>query len=383
MKVGIVCPYNMFSFAGGVQEIVRLEAEGLSELGHQVKIITPRPFGYYGTTPANYILLGRSAKINTPQKTMVDISIKIGTEEIRQMLADEQFDVLHFHEPAVPMLSRQILSLASCPSVGTLHAAIPDSKFGKSIIGSIKPYVRKIFGYLDVITAVSEPAKEYFVDLLTDVEVRIIPNALNLQSFVSKQSSSDLGDLAQYFSDSYPTISYVGRLEKRKSIDLLIPAFAELLKSEPDSRLLIAGKGSSENMLRSLVAKMHLNQSVTFLGYIDDKAKITILKNSDLFVSPARSGESFGIVLIEAMASGTPMLVGDNPGYKAVMNIKSDVCVIDPTDPVAYSNRMIELLNNVSLRDELITWGKKEVKKYESKKIIKLYEQLLLKIAAQ
>ena len=137
MKIGIVCPYNMFQFAGGVQDIVVNLQHYLRAKGHDVKIITPRPRAHYDAVAEDYILVGRSAKMNTPFNTMVDVGFEADGDEIQSILDREQFDVIHFHEPWVPVLSRQILSRSTCVNVATFHAKLPESLLSKSIINSI------------------------------------------------------------------------------------------------------------------------------------------------------------------------------------------------------------------------------------------------------
>ena len=133
MKIGIVCPYNMFQFAGGVQDIVVNLHTYLSAQGHSVKIITPRPRAHQDSVSDHYILVGRSAKMNTPFNTMADIGFEADGDEIQAILDREQFDIIHFHEPWVPVLSRQILSRSKSINVATFHAKLPESLLSKSI----------------------------------------------------------------------------------------------------------------------------------------------------------------------------------------------------------------------------------------------------------
>ena len=121
MKIGIVCPYNMFTFAGGVQEIVINLHKQLTAKGHTVKIITPRPWAHQDEASEDYILLGRSTKMNTPFNTMADIGFEVSSDEIQDMLDEENFDLIHFHEPWVPILSRQILTKSKAVNVATFQ----------------------------------------------------------------------------------------------------------------------------------------------------------------------------------------------------------------------------------------------------------------------
>src|ERR1700683_4917810 len=139
MKLGIVCPYSLAK-SGGVQNQVVEQAAELRRRGHTVRIITPRPQGHPAEPPEDRIFVGRSARIRTPQHTSVDVAGPVNAEVIDQVLAAERFDLLHLHEPMVPMLGLQLLNRVSCPTVGTFHAALPDTFLAQVIAGSIGAY---------------------------------------------------------------------------------------------------------------------------------------------------------------------------------------------------------------------------------------------------
>ncbi|HPD98653.1 MAG TPA: glycosyltransferase family 4 protein, partial [Candidatus Saccharibacteria bacterium] len=312
MKIGIVCPYNMFQFAGGVQDIVVNLHTYLSAQGHSVKIITPRPRAHQDSVSDHYILVGRSAKMNTPFNTMADIGFEADGDEIQAILDREQFDIIHFHEPWVPVLSRQILSRSKSINVATFHAKLPESLLSKSIISTVVPYTKSILKYIDTYTAVSPAAAEH-LQSLSDEHVEIIPNGIRLEQFTHTNHLTR--------KNKKKRIVYLGRLEKRKGIEHLLSAYASLRESHKDVELIIGGNGVKNNMLQRIVAQYEI-PDVTFLGYVTEEDKPYLLASADVFCSPALYGESFGIVLLEAMAVGTPVVAGNNSGYASVMTGK-------------------------------------------------------------
>ena len=363
MKIGIVCPYNMFQFAGGVQEIVVNLHNYLSEKGHTVKIITPRPRSHYDDVSDDYILIGRSAKVNTPFDTMVDIGFEADGDEIQAILDKEQFDVIHFHEPWVPVLSRQILSRSTSVNVATFHAKLPESLLSKSIINSIGPYTKSILKYIHSYTAVSLAAAEHLRSL-TGEHIEIVPNAIELSRFEK---------LHNRHHDGQKTIVYLGRLEKRKGVEYLLRAYAKLRENHDDVVLHIAGNGVKKTALRRIVDQYEI-PDVEFLGYIDEAEKVKLFANADVFCSPAIYGESFGMVLLEAMAVGTPVVAGNNSGYASVMTGKGRLSLVNPLSTDDFAQRLELLLYDEDIRRLWKKWAKSEVAKYDFSVIADQYE---------
>ena len=169
------------------------------------------------------------------------------------------------------------------------------------------------------------------------------------------------------------TILYIGRLEGRKGIKHLIRAFAELAGRKSNVQLMIAGSGPDEQKLRDLVSELDIPR-VTFLGFISDKDKAHYLHRADLFCSPATRGESFGIVLLEAMAAGCPIVAGDNVGYQSVMKDTGAISLVNPKDTVDFARRMETLLFNEDLRKVWIKWAANYIKQFDYKHVVDQYE---------
>lgn len=364
MKIGLVCPYNI-GLGGGVQEIVFAMRNHLEQRGHTAKIITAQPRRLNGINTSNVIFLGTSIDLKWPNHTTAPLSSSLSTEAIEQMMEEERFDILHFHEPWVPALSRQILSRSQSVNIATFHAKVPETIMNRTLSVVITPYLRSILKDLHELTAVSEPAAEY-VGSLTDRPITLIPNGINLDAFHHKDSVK-LGNPK--------TILYIGRLEHRKGLKYLLYAFQQLTERDPHVRLLIAGNGPDKLRLEALVAELNI-PNVEFLGYVSNEKKVELLASADLFCSPAIFGESFGIVLLEAMASGLPVVAGDNSGYASVLQELGAVSLVNPKDTPEFARRLTLMLDEAKLRNLWQTWADRYVQQFTYEKIVDKYEGL-------
>jgi phosphatidylinositol alpha-mannosyltransferase len=362
MRIGLVCPYNIFK-GGGVQECVLALQKELSKRGHQVYIITPTPREVPAKIPNSIILLGSAANVKSFHTT-AQVAASVNTELVDEALEKYKFDILHFHEPWVPILSRQILSRSQSKNIATFHAKLPDTVMSRTIERVITPYTRSILKYLDSLTAVSEAAAEY-VHSLTEDHVQIIANGIDLKHYRPAKVSRRRAK----------TIVYIGRLEKRKGVKYLLKAYKKLLVTVPDAKLIIAGDGVDRQKLEDSVRNWPAGQ-VDFLGFISDKQKLKLLQTADVFCSPARYGESFGIVLLEAMACQTPLVAGDNPGYASVMTGVGQESLVDPKQTDEFAAKLESFLIDKSLRQDWQKWAKDYVKQFSYKNIVDQYEQL-------
>lgn len=362
MKVGIVCPYNIF-LGGGVQECVKALQLELRSRGYQATIITPQPrdakVRLNGT-----IFLGTAAQIKSPFHTTAQVSVSVKTDHLQELLDKEQFDILHFHEPWVPILSRQILARSNAINVATFHAKLPDTVMSKTIEKVITPYTKSILRDLDYLTAVSDAAASY-VKTLTDNNVSIIPNGVDLSKFTKQVKSSKKTN----------SILYIGRLEKRKGVKYLLKAFKAIQAECPDVELLIAGDGPDAGKLKQFVTTNRISK-VRFLGYVTEQKKLSLMSHASLFCSPALYGESFGIVLLEAMAMGLPIVAGDNPGYRAVMKETGQVSLVNPKDTTSFARGLKLMLTDITVRDTWQNWAESYVKQFDYKMIVDQYEKV-------
>ena len=362
MKIGIVCPYNIWR-GGGVQECVLAIQKELIKRGHKVLIITPKPRNHKDRASNNVIMIGKSTDMKA-LATASEISASTDLEAIHEMLDKEQFDILHFHEPWVPFVSRQILSRSSSVNVATFHAKLPETVMSKTMEKVVVPYLKSVQKNLSSLSAVSPAAAEYVSIVSPESKITIIPNGIDLAKYqkttIKKQSEQK-------------NILFIGRLEKRKGLKYLLKAFSKLAEQDKNVRLIIAGDGVDRRKLEQWVYDNAVPR-VKFLGYVSEAKKLKLLSGADLFCSPAIYGESFGIVLLEAMAMGAVTIAGNNPGYASLMQGRGRISLVNPKDTDGFVHRMELLLNDAEIRKSWQDWAKKYVRQFDYKKVVDKYE---------
>lgn len=366
MKIGLVCPYNM-ALGGAVQEIVKESYDELKRRGHDVVILTPAPSQGAPDLPGYRIrYVGKAYDLHAVG-TVAQVSVAVTGSEIDRFFAEEQPDVLHVHEPWVPMINQQVLRRAPCPVIATFHAKLPESATASLIKTLGRVYTRPGVRRVNICVAVSEPAAEH-ISAVLGRPVPIIPNAVNLSAFRPPVKRVPLAP-------GKKTILYIGRLEARKGVMHLINAFKILHAKHPDTRLVIGGKGPDMDMLRAQ-ATVDGTGAVEFLGYVEDSEKKRLMQHADLFVAPAVFGESFGIILVEALASGQVVVAGDNPGYRSVMKGYGEISLVDPRDSAVFTEKLETMLYDEKLRSAYRKWAYKDVRQYDYRVVTDTYEAL-------
>lgn len=368
MKIGIVCPYNILK-GGGVQEHVRAVHAELVKRGYDAKIITPQPRDSDTLELPNVIFVGTSTDFRSPTHTSIQISSSVG-DKIAQLLEREQFDILHFHEPWVPDLSRQILTRSNAINIATFHAKVPETLMSRSIVKVVTPYMKSVLKYFHLYTAVSASATEY-ARSLTDDPIHIVPNGIDLKAYQKPTKRPQPTGLK--------SILYIGRLERRKGLKYLLQAYKLLSETDSQVRLILAGDGPEREKLELLAEDLEL-PNVEFLGYISDQQKHELLDSADLFCSPAVFGESFGIVLLEAMATGLVTVAGNNSGYRDLMSGFGAISIVDPHDGEEFARRLKLLLNEPDLRRLWQKWAASYVQQFNYTHIVDEYEKLYSQI---
>lgn len=366
MKIGLVCPYNV-ARSGGVQELVFAYQAELRRRGHDAIVITPEPREMTEECAArtHILYLGSGADFNAPIHTTGQVSAGLN-DEIDRVLAEYKFDVLHFHEPGVPMLSRQMLARSNTINVATFHAAFPETIVGRTFARVAAPYIKPLLKYIHEYVAVSEAAAEYITQL-TEEPVAIIPNAIDLKHYTAPRKRDD--------TNPKKTIFYVGRLESRKGVNYLLKAFKALHDKRPEVSLVIAGAGPDRDKLENLTRTLGVHD-VTFLGFVSDEQKLEYLRTSDLFCAPSPYGESFGLVLLEAMATGLVTVAGNNPGYRSVLTGMASISLVNPRETADFAHRLDLLLYENDLRKLWRDWAKDQIKQYSTEAIVDQYEEL-------
>lgn len=364
MKIGLVCPYNLYK-GGGVQECVLALQAGLAKRGHTALILTPDHYSHPEKHSPYVRLIGKAANIKSFHTT-AQVSISVDINEVDDLLSAENFDVLHFHEPWVPLIARQILARSQSKHVATFHAKLPETAVSNTIKKAITPYTKSVLKNLDALTAVSSVAAEY-VTQLTNKKVQIIPNGVDTQIFSVKHKRSE------------PNILFIGRLERRKGVKYLLNAFGLLQQKHPDAKLIIAGDGPYRQRLEEESKYLGL-KNVDFLGFVTEKHKLDLLSRATVFCSPAIHGESFGIVLLEAMAANVPIVAADNPGYQSVLIESGLISLVNVKDHPEFARRLEILMFDEKIRSHWQSWSKNYIKQFDYEKIIDQYENLYKKV---
>lgn len=335
MKVGLVTPY-VYPVPGGVNQHVRYLYENLRKRGHDVRILTSS-HGLQRASEGDVIRIGKgfSMPANGSQGT-VTLSPRY-VSQVSDVLEREQFDLLHFHEPFVPFLSLIVLRQSTSVNVATFHAYggfSPAYELGSRVMGA---YAKRLHGRI----AVSAAAR-HFIDRFFPGDYRVIPNGVDVGRFARAVP------IARW-QDGTRNLLFVGRHEPRKGLLDLLKAYRILRKTGCQCRLLVVGTGPQEREARRYVMTRKLG-GVEFLGRVSDDEKASLFKTADVYVSPATGGESFGIVLLEAMAAGTPIVCSDIHGYKGVVRRGREGILVPPRKPKAIAAGIAQVLGDDELR---------------------------------
>lgn len=297
MKVAIVCPYS-WDMPGGVQSHIRSLAAELRGRGHDVLIVAPHSRKI--ASQDGVAIAGRSVPVPANGSVAPLAFGPVAATRVKRILESYRPDVMHLHEPLIPSLSLLALVRTDLPSVGTFHAAA-DGSVGYSLA---RPLLQRAAKRLSVRTAVSDAARALVSRYLPGDYV-LTPNGLDVGAFASA-TPADLGEGKK--------VLFLGRLERRKGLEVLIQAMTRF--REDGVELIVAGSGPEEKELKALAGRLMVD--VRFLGRVDDANKAALFKRADVYCAPGLGGESFGIVLVEAMAAGTPVVCSDLPGFRAV-----------------------------------------------------------------
>ena len=361
MRIGMVCPYS-FDVPGGVQSHVLQLAEVMRERGHEVSVLAP--FSPHVDLP-DYVVSGGKA-VPIPYNGSV-ARLRFGPathRKVKRWLMDGEFDVLHLHEPNAPSLSMLALQAAEGPIVATFHTSTTKSLTLSVFQGLLRPYHEKIVGRI----AVSDLARRWQMEALGSDAVEI-PNGVDVASFANAARL-----------DGYPrpglSVLFLGRYdEPRKGMEVLVGALPALVQRFPDIEVLIVGRGD-EDELREEVGELagHLR----FLGQVDDATKASAMRSADVYCAPNTGGESFGIVLVEAMAAGTPVVASDLDAFRRVLLDGKAGRLVPVDDFDALAEGLIAVLEDDTLRAGYVKAASVAVRRYDwsvvADQIMRVYE---------
>ena len=357
MKIALVSPYD-FAYPGGVTNHISSLEYYLTRMGHEVKVIAPASKAV-STFGDRFIPIGKPRPIPTSGSiARVTISVRLSSS-VRAVLDKENFDIIHLHEPLVPMLCTTVLRLSQTTNIGTFHAfaSRPSYGFAKPLV--IR-FLRKWFRKLDGKIAVSKPAME-FANKHLPGHYNIIPNGVDLEHF-----SPDVSPIDE-FCDGKLNILFTGRLEKRKGANYLLKAYQRVKQEIPDSRLIIVGPGTRLRHKYEKHVKRHGLKDVVFVGYASYDDLPRYYKTADIFCAPATGQESFGIVLLEAMALGKPIVASNIEGYASLVTHGVEGLLVPPKDKEALAQALISLMTDESLRQQMGARGKIKAREYDWK----------------
>lgn len=347
MRIGMICPYSL-TVPGGVQIQVLGLARAVRRKGHSVRVLAPcdGPPPDAGVTPLGLSL--PTASNGSVAPVAPDPSAQLRT--IRAV-RDEAFDVIHLHEPLAPGPTTTCLLTKPAPMIGTFHMA------GRSLPYELMPRVVKyLANRLDDRVAVSEDARSMAQQYLGH-EYALLFNAVEVRRY----------DDSPTHATSAPTILFVGRHEERKGLRVLLDAVAAL---PADVRVWIAGEGPQTAELQAEFAG---DPRLEWLGAISEGEKIARLKGADVFCAPSLHGESFGVVLLEGMAAGTPVVASDIPGYANAARHGSDAALFEPGDSVALAAAVRQVLEDPERARSLVASGRERATEFSMARLADLY----------
>jgi phosphatidylinositol alpha-mannosyltransferase len=348
MRIGMVCPYS-FDVPGGVQSHILQLAEVMRERGHYVSVLAPS--SPHVTLP-DYVVSGGKAVPIPYNGSVARLRFGPATHRmVKRWLAAGDFDVLHLHEPNAPSLSLLALMIADGPIVATFHTSTTKSLGLSMFQGILRPWNEKIMGRI----AVSDLARRWQIEALGSDAVQI-PNGVDVASYT-------LAPLLPGYPRPGKTVLFLGRFdEPRKGMAVLLAALPALVERFADIEILIVGRGD-EDELREQAGDLagHLR----FLGQVDDATKASALRSADVYCAPNTGGESFGIVLVEAMAAGTPVVASNLDAFRRVLEDGAAGLLVPIEDPGALAEAVVTVLTDDTLRAGNVAAASEAVRQYD------------------
>ncbi|MER5212851.1 glycosyltransferase family 4 protein [Streptomyces sp. NPDC002838] len=384
MRIGIVCPYS-WDVPGGVQFHIRDLAEYFIRLGHEVSVLAPAD----DDTPLPPYVVSAGRAVPVPYNGSV-ARLNFGflsAARVRRWLHDGEFDVIHIHEPTSPSLGLLTCWAAQGPIVATFHTSNPRSRAMIAAYSILQAALEKISARI----AVSEYARRTLVEHLGGDAV-VIPNGVDVDFFAKAeprhewQSEEARGSVEGGGGRrAGGTIGFIGRIdEPRKGLPVLMKALPRILAERPRTRLLVAGRGDEEEAVESLPAE--LRSRVEFLGMVSDEDKARFLRSVDLYVAPNTGGESFGIILVEAMSAGAPVLASDLDAFAQVLDQGAAGELFANENADALAEAALRLLADPERREELRARGSAHVRRFDwstvGADILSVYETVTAGAAA-
>jgi phosphatidylinositol alpha-mannosyltransferase len=361
MRIVQICPYS-WDAPGGVQSHVGQLARHLRERGHDVLVLAP------GEQPGfreDARIVGRPYTVRVNGSVARLCFSRRSSHIVGKALEYYGPDIIHVHDPLTPSTSMLGVLHKNAPVVGTFHSYFAPDHFEGRIYTAIAPLLRPVWRRVDRKLAVSAAARHSVCSRLGNADVEIVPNGTNVEVF------------AQALEADLPTgrkMLFVGRLEPRKGFAVAVKAFGLLAAEFPDLQFVVVGDGEERSAIDDLPERVR--DRVKMMGRVSSEALPTFHKAADVFVSPATGGESFGIVLVEAMAGGLPLVASDIAGYREVARHGREGLLVQPSDPVALATAVRRLLDAPELAATLGENGARRARQYGWHSIVNRIEAI-------
>jgi phosphatidylinositol alpha-mannosyltransferase len=362
LKIGIVCPYG-WDTPGGVQIHIKELAEWLISHGHQVSVLAPVT-NEDENIESWVVSAGRPISIPYNGAIAKVIFGPLASSRVKQWIGNGDFDLLHLHEPAIPSLSLLAGWAGDGPMVATFHAAANSQKVANAIGTMLDPLIERITAKI----AVSEIARETLKDRY-NTEAVVIPNGIDTSKF------EGIGVRAEWALPN--TLGFIGRFdEPRKGLAVLLNAIPKIVKEVPNLRVLVAGPGNAQDFNKLVPSE--LRERITFLGKISELEKAQFFKSISLYIAPNTGGESFGIILAEAMASRAPIIASDLPAFAKLLDNGLSGALFANENSDELAKTVLKLLENSSSREAIAEAGYEKAKSFDwnsvGEQILSVYE---------
>lgn len=337
---------------GGVAEHVAHLRDEFRRLGHTVKVMAPRGNRGGLEVGEDYYGIGRTITIpgnGSKMRLTFDVTLYA---DVKAIMRREQFDVVHLHEPLMPVLPYMVLLNSQAVNVATFHAY----SLSQPWYNAFKPYMSFVLGRVDGRIAVSEPAKE-FINRYFEGKYEVVPNGIDVSAY---------GPHVEPFpwaQDGRKRILFVGRFEEaRKGFKYLLRALPMVQQQFPEARLIVVGSGRPEKF-EGLMERLGI-RGVEFKGFVSNEEKARYYASCDVACAPSTGGESFGYTVVEPMAAGKPVVAGDIAGYRSVMTPGTNGLLVEPRDPMALALALVRVLADQELQQRLGAAGMESAQQY-------------------
>jgi phosphatidyl-myo-inositol alpha-mannosyltransferase len=353
LNIGIVCPYG-WDTPGGVQIHIKELAEWLIKNGHQVSVLAPVTDDS-AVAEKFVVSAGRPIPIRFNGSVARVLFGPLASSRVKQWIENGNFDLMHIHEPAIPSIGLLAGWAGDGALVATFHASTTRLRAFNAIATALDPLIERISGKIAVSEIARETLKERF-----NTEAVVIPNGIHISKF-------DLAQANPEWSGQF-NIGFLGRFnESRKGLDILIKALPEVLLRNPQVKLLVAGPGDIDSAKKDIPKS--LQSHVEFLGPLTEAEKISFFKSLTLYIAPNTGGESFGIILAEAMACHTPIVASDLPAFESLLDGGKNGLIFKSGDSGALALAINDLLGDQSKRAQLAQAGFEKAKELDWEKV--------------